>query len=138
MPYSTDADLQDYQSDILDFGILSFAEEHARAQADIQRRLRGEWYPKAGFSATEMDSSLLTSSQFTRLSVYLVLWRYALPALTNWAEGDRFQMMIAFYKARYEEEWDAILKDGVEYDANEDSSVSISEKKPVHHGRLYR
>lgn len=137
MPYSTDADLQDYQADILDMGVSSFAEEHARAQSDIQRRLRGEWWPKTGYS-NEMDNSLLTSSQFERLSVYLVLWKYAIPALTNWIEGDRFQMMIAFFKARYEEEWDAILKDGVEYDANEDSSISNSEKAPIHHGRLFR
>lgn len=137
MPYSTDADLQDYQADILDLGISSFAEEHIKAQGDIRRRLRGEWFPKTGYTG-EMNNTLLTDSQFERLSVYLVLWKYALPALTNWTEGDRFQMMIAFFKARYEEEWDAILKDGVEYDANEDSVISISEKAPLHHGRLVR
>jgi hypothetical protein len=46
--------------------------------------------------------------------------------------------MITFYKSRYGEELEAILRDGVEYDADNDGSLTQAEKKPVHSGRLSR
>jgi len=66
------------------------------------------------------------------------LWKYALPQLTNWVDGDRFQSMITFYKSRYGEELDSILRDGIEYDADNDSVVTEDEKKSIHSGRLSR
>jgi hypothetical protein len=39
--------------------------------------------------------------------------------------------MIDFYKARYGEELEAILADGVEYDADGDGSVTQEERAPV-------
>jgi len=137
MAFSTDANLLDYVPDILDLGIDSFNREHARAQADIERELRIGWWDKKGLSG-EMNSAYLTDSQFTRCSAYLVLWKYALPQLTNWVEGDRFQSMISFYKARYGEELESILRDGVEYDADNDSVITDKEKQSLHHGRLTR
>ena len=46
--FSTDADLQIYQPDILDFGVSSFTtptDYHALAKAEIERQLRIEWFP---------------------------------------------------------------------------------------------
>jgi hypothetical protein len=137
MAFSSDTDLLDYVPDILDLGIDSFASEHARAQADIERELRIGWWDKKGL-AGEMNSAYLTDSQFTRCASYLVLWKYALPQLTNWVEGDRYQSMIGFYKARYGEEIESILRDGVEYDANNDDVIDNKEKQSIHHGRLNR
>ena len=137
MAFSTDIDLQDIIPDILDFGIPSFADEHLLAQADIERTLRAKWYPKLQL-ASEMDATLLTDSQFTKAACYLVLWKYALPKLTNWVDGDRFQNMIEFYKSRYAEELEGVMQDGIEYDANDDSVITEEEKRPVIHGRLYR
>jgi hypothetical protein len=85
-----------------------------------------------------MENSKLTDSQFTRCSAYLVLARYALPQLTNWVEDDRFQNMMDFYKARYGEEFDAILRDGVEYDDDGNSTIDDDEKQSVNSGRLVR
>jgi len=130
MAYSSDADLLKLIPDILDLGIDSFFLEHPKAQADIQRELRIKWWPRKGISG-EMDNTKLTATQFDRVSTYLVMWRYALPQLTNWVDGDRFGNMIDFYRARYGEELDAILGDGVEYDADDDGSVANGEKKPV-------
>jgi len=141
MAMSSDSDLTTYQPDILGYGISAFTSYHATAQGDIERELRVNWYPKAGFSADEMDADLLTESQFTRACVFRVLGWYALPQLTKWNSGgdeDKFQIMMAHYRSAYRDEMDSILKDGVEYDANDDATVSVSEKKPVHHGRLYR
>jgi len=64
-------------------------------------------------------------------SAYLVLYRYVLPQLTNWVDGDRFGNMIDFYKARYGEELEAVLADGVEYDADGDGNIKLDEKQPV-------
>ena len=137
MAFSTDSDLTAIIPDILTFGIASFTAEHALAQAEIERELRYKWYPKLQLSV-EMDATLLTASQWTKASAYLVLWKHALPKLTNWVDGDRFQNMISFYKTRYEEEFAAVIHDGVEYDFNNDNVVSESEKSPVFHGRLVR
>jgi len=137
MAFSTDSDLTALLPDILSLGIASFTDEHARAQADIEREIRNKWWDKTGF-AGELDTTLLTDSQWTRAASYLVLWKYALPQLTNWVDGDRFQNMIEFYRARYGEEMEQVFQDGVEYDADNDGTVTNAEKKPRHSGRLFR
>jgi|TARA_R110000796_G_scaffold187889_1_gene304825 hypothetical protein len=137
MAMSADSDLSAILPDILTLGISSFANEHARVKADIERRLRRDWWPNKVLSG-ELKPNLLTESQFTKAAAYLVLWKYALPMLATWDENDRFYKMISFYKSRYEEEWDEVLRDGVEYDDDEDSTVELSEKLPIHFGRLTR
>ena len=126
MAFSEDKNLQDLVPDILQLGIDTFADEHERAEADIKRELRIKWWDKKGIEG-ELDETLLTDSQFTRCASYLVLWKYALPQLTNWVDGDRFGNMINFYKSRYGEELENILRDGVDYDANNDNVVSNEE-----------
>lgn len=137
MAYSTDADLVELQPDILELGITQFTEEHNKAQADIRRELLGKWWVKKNLGK-EIDYNLLTDSQFTLASAYLVLWKYALPQLTNWSADDRFIEMIAFYKARYQEEMADIMLAGVEYDANDDGELKGDEKVSVGAGRLTR
>ena len=80
--FSSDSDLTFYQPDILTFGISSFSSFHALARADIERDLRIRWFPVysketyrdiAILNTTEMDGTLLTDSQFKRLSVFSCL-----------------------------------------------------------------
>ena len=138
MALSNDNDLLDYVPDLESFGIEDFADDHARAEADIYRQLRAGWFVKTGYSG-EMDSTLLTQTQLTRLGVYRVLGWYVFPKLTKWSdEQDRFEKQMNHYRGEYANEFEAVLRDGVEYDANEDDTVSDSEKAPVHHGRLVR
>ena len=137
MAFSDDSDLEAIIPDLFDLGIPAFTAEHAKAQADVEREIRNQWWHRKGI-AGEMNSSDLTASQWTRSASYLVLWKYALPQLTNWVDGDRFQSMITFYKSRYGEELDSILRDGIEYDADNDSVVTEQEKKSIHSGRLSR
>ena len=137
MAFSNDSDLTDIQPDILDLGIASFYAEHAKAEEDIKREIRSRWWAKTGYGG-EMDSTLLTDSQWTRASAYLVLWKYGLPQLTNWVDGDRFQQMISFYRDMYNQEIEAVFADGVEYDYDEDGSVSDAEKAITITGRLNR
>ena len=44
MAFSTDSDLTDIVPDILTLGIASFADEHAKAQSDIEREIRNRWW----------------------------------------------------------------------------------------------
>jgi uncharacterized Rmd1/YagE family protein len=148
MAMSTDSDLMVYQPEILQYGIDEFTGEHAKAKADILRRVRDEWWSRAKHSYTnttsninDMDETKLTESQFTRCAVYRVLSEYALPQLTKWnAEGDedKFQVMMAHYKKKYEEEFNSILRDGVEYDFDGDSAITVDEEQPFHTRRLVR
>ena len=138
MAYSDDSDLTDIQPDILDLGITSFYAEHAKAQADIERDIRAKWWIRTGRSG-EMDASLLTETQWTRASAYLVLWKYALPQLTNWVDGDRFQSMITFYRDMYHQELQAVYDDGVEYDFDDDGTIESGEEMNIRvSGRLNR
>jgi len=137
MAFSTDSHLTELVPDILDFGITAFTDEHTRAQADIEREIRNRWWHRKGIKG-EMDASYLTESQWTRSAAYLVLWKYALPQLTNWVDDDRFLQMIDFYKARYGEELEAVFADGVEYDADDDGSVTDKEKEVINLKRLDR
>ncbi len=127
MAFSTDTDLQTIVPDIFDLGIETFIDEHAKAEADIKREIRKTWWPRTGKQG-EMDDTLLTDSQWTRASAYLVLWKYALPQLTNWVDGDRFREMITFYRDLYSQELAAVFADGVEYDFDEDGSIADDEQ----------
>lgn len=137
MAFSTDTDLTDLQPDILSLGISAFTDEHTKAYNDIVRELSGKWWSQKGLGGS-LDATLLTDSQFTLASAYLVLWKYALPQLTNWVDGDRFQNMIEFYKTRYGEEMADIMAVGIEYDANNDNVIALEEKASIGAGRLVR
>jgi hypothetical protein len=137
MAFSTDSDLTAIVPDILSLGIDSFADEHAKAEADIKREIRRKWWPRTQFKG-EMNESLLTDSQWTRANVYLVLWKYALPKLTNWVDGDRFREMISFYRDLHSQEMESVFNDGVEYDEDEDGTIQNDEKDLFVAGRLTR
>lgn len=151
MVMSTDDNLIEYQADILDYGIDDFESYHAKAREDILRKLRAEWWVRSrnmtnfdisrSLPSLEMDADRLTESQFTRCACYRVLSEYALPQLTKWnasGDEDKFQVMMMHYRKKYEEEFNSILQDGVEYDFNNDDTVSQSEKQPFHTRRMIR
>ena len=146
--------LQKIQPDILGFGIATFVDQIQFAENDVLRRIREEWWERyrhqvrykdiTKVTTVEMTNSKLTPSQWELSVVYLALWKYIYPQLTKWrdpdtGEGkDTFQVQIDFYRDRYEEEFQAILRDGVEYNENEDGTVQDSEKEPLHMLRLVR
>jgi Zn/Cd-binding protein ZinT len=149
MAMSTDDDLLKYQPEILNYGIDEFTEEHAKARADILRKLRSEWWNKAktynafpgNSKYAEMDETKLTESQFNRVAVFRVLSEYVLPQLTKWNnenEEDKFQVMMKHYEKRYKTEFAEILLDGVEYDFDGDGTVQDDERGSIHSKRLTR
>ena len=148
------SNLQAIQPDILGFGITDFGVQLQFAENDVLRRVREEWWERyrhtvrykdiTKVTSVEMTNSKLTNAQWTQSVVYLALWKYVYPILTKWrdpdtGEGkDTFQVQIDFYRDRYEEEFQAVLRDGVEYDEDSSGAVSDSEKEPIHHLRLVR
>ena len=152
MAMSTDADLIEYQPDILNYGIDEFTDYHDKARDDILRRLRTEWWVRGkNFKvelgsvrttfALEMDDTKLDETQFTKCAVYLVLCEYALPQLTKWnatGDEDKFQVMMTHYRKKYDAEFNQILQDGVRYDYDQDGTVEDIEKQPFHSRRMIR
>jgi hypothetical protein len=64
--------------------------------------------------------------------------------LTKWKDPqggdgqDAFQVQMAHYRTKYSEEFNAVLRDGVEYNEDGDDTVTASEKEPIHTLRLVR
>ena len=148
------ANMTDYQPDILGYGITDFDTQLQFAEDDVIRQIREEWWERyrhtvrykdiTKVTTLELDSSKLTPAQFKRATIYKALAEYIYPQLTKWKDPqggdgqDAFQVQITCYRAKYAEEFNAVLRDGVEYDEDGDSTVSASEKEPIHHLRLVR
>ena len=148
-------DVTKYQPDIFGFGIASTDTEavnfFAQTTNDILRQLRIEWWPVyktnvytdiTVLNTNEMVDTKVNLDQFERAGVYLFIGRFLAPALTKFrpeTEKDRFERMGEHYMSEYNKEWDAILEDGVEYDASGDGTIVKNEREPLHStGRLVR
>jgi|SRR5210317_144897 hypothetical protein len=148
MAMSTDADILEYFPDLYDYGIQEFDSFHAKTQEDILRELRIRWWPTqqnrirhdiSVIVPVEMDYEWLTLSQFTRTAVFHCLAYYILPQLSKFEpDGDRFAEMMKYYRERYQEEFELVLRDGVEYDFDQDSSISVEERQPQNFLKLQR
>ena len=132
--FATDTDLLEYEPDIQKYGIAEFDSDHEKTYDDLIRLLNIRWFPKAqhgqvdisviGTSNQRLSPSMLTASQFKRAAVYHVLAYYIYPKLSKFEEEiDVFERKMNYYKQKFEEEFDLILRLGVEYDL--DSSGDI-------------
>jgi len=144
----TASDVTKYQPDAFDFGIASNSTEATnffdQVDNDIFRQLRIEWWPVyktniftdiTVLNTAEMVNTKVNLDQFERAGVYLFLGRFLLPALTKFrpeTEKDRFERMAEYYMSQYNMEWRMILEDGVEYDVDSNSSISVNEREPLH------
>jgi hypothetical protein len=43
-----------------------------------------------------------------------------------------------YYRQKYNEEFQAVLRDGVEYDEDGNDTITVDEKEPIHKLRLVR
>jgi len=148
------SDIQVYQPDIAEYGITDFDTQLQQAENDVIRQIREEWWERyrhtvrykdiTKVTSLELDSGKLTNSQWTRSVVYKALADYILPMLTKWKDpqggdgADTFQVKMDYYRKKYNEEFQAVLRDGVDYDEDDSGTVSESEKEPIHHLRLVR
>ena len=148
------SEVQKYQPDIAEFGITDFDTQLQFAEDDVIRQIREEWWERyrhtvrykdiTKVTTLELDSSKLTNAQWLRFVVYNALAEYIYPILTKWKDPqggdgqDAFQVQIDFYRKKYAEEFQAVLRDGVEYDEDSSGSITASEKEPIHNLRLVR
>jgi hypothetical protein len=144
-------DVSNYQADIYEFGLASTTSEVTffitQTTNDILRELRTRWWPvyKSNvytditvLNTVEMVDTKVDLDQFKRAGVFLFLSRFFLPTLTKFrpeADKDRFERMIEFYTSAYAKEFQSILEDGVNYDADAGGSISVSEREPLHGSR---
>ena len=146
--------VQEYQPDIASFGITNFDTQLQHAEDDVIRQVREEWWERyrhtvrykdiTKVTSLELVSSKLTGAQFRRAVCYKALGEYIFPQLSKFrdpstGEGkDSFQVQMDYYKNRYNEEFQAVLRDGVEYDEDSSGTIQASEKEPIHTLRLVR
>lgn len=148
MAFATIDDVLEYEPTIQDYGIYDFDDALTKAQSDVERHLRINWWPTQqigkyditviGLNA-EMNSALLTDSQLTRATVFNALAYYIFPRLSKFEPDlDVFQIKMDYYKSRFSEEIQAVIQDGVEYDIDNDGTVTDVEKEPSYFLRLQR
>lgn len=148
MAFATIDDVLEYEPTIRDYGIHDFDDTLTKAQADVERYLRIHWWPTQQIGKyditviglnSELNADLLTESQFTRATVFYALAYFIFPKLSKFEpELDVFQVKIDYYKSRFQEEITAVIQDGVEYDIDNDGTVTDVEKEPAYFLRLQR
>lgn len=148
MAYATNSSLTQYVPSIVNHGITDFTTQLTEAEGDVNRYLEVNWYNKTftqGFDqigravGAEFDATLLTDTQWTRATVFRALYAHILPLLSPFAvSGDTFQTMIEYYRNRFHEEIDMEIAKGVEYDLDNDGTVTRTEKHKVRNDRIYR
>ena len=148
-------DVSNYQADIYEFGFSSTSSEVtffiAQTTNDILRELRIRWWPVykqnvftdiTVLNTAEMVDTKINLDQFKRAGAFLFLYKFFLPTVTKFrpeADKDRFERMIEFYRSEFNNEFQSILEDGVEYDSDSNATISVNEREPLHgSGRLTR
>ena len=145
MALITENDILEYVPDIHEYGIQDFSDMISKSENDIYRLLRIRWWPDVAskiYDVTlsdtsrygEMDTNKLNPAELKRSAVYHVLAYYILPKLTKHeVDGDRFTNMIDFYKARFDEEFDLMIRE-LHYDFDSDGLYENNER--VHREQL--
>lgn len=145
--YATNDDLISIVGgEIFDNGVDDFTDELTRATSDVNRYIDVNWFQKTRGGSTKrivsvgetFDPDKLTASQWKNSTIYLALYRYILPQLSPFRGSDSFMQQITFYKERYFEEVKEVMASGIEYDTNDDGSISQDEVYEHRQDRVYR
>jgi hypothetical protein len=124
--------------------VIEWDIEIARSENEINRVISVRWWPtrrkNRGLKDADLiDTTRLDSTQWTQATVYHALAYHICPKLTQFApDRDKFQIMMEYYRGRFEHEMDLILREGVQYDLDDDGVVESSESKSVTPLRLVR
>jgi hypothetical protein len=147
--YATINNLLDHEPTIQDYGVLDWDNELAKSQVEVNRILSVRWWPQyskqfkvnitiVGQMAL-MDPNRLNGDQWTQATCYHALAFHICPKLTQFSpEKDRFQVMMDYYRQRFEQEMDLAIREGVQYDINLDGMISNFEKLPDTYLRIRR
>lgn len=142
--FATISDLLEVEPTIQDYGQLDFDIELDKSQTEVVRVLTVRWWnaykKRLGYGdSARVDADLLTASQWTQATVYHALAYHICPKLTQFSpETDKFQVMMDYYRGRFEHEMDLCLREGVQYDADDSGTVSDTERVTISTLRLQR
>lgn len=145
MAFATYDNLKSVEANIDEYGVLDWDTELERSEGEIKRVLKVRWWDvyvrqHPSLINTLPNWTLLDDTQFTQACVYHSLAYHICPKLTQFsgAEPDRFQVMMDYYSKRFEHEMDLILREGVAYDIDGDSTVERTEQTATKTLRLVR
>ena len=144
MAYATLDDLVLVEPTITEYGVLDWDAELARSEVEINRILQVRWfqaYQKTQGSIVTFDATKLTATQWTQATVYHALAYHIAPKLTKFENAgaeDKFQVMMNYYQGRFEHEMDLCLRLGVDYDADNNNTVTDAEKQSLQSLKLVR
>ena len=144
MSYATLDDLLQVEPTITDYGVLDWDAELARSETELNRILQVRWflaYQKTQSNNLTFDAALLTASQWTQATVYHALAFHICPKLSKFETAgneDKFQVMMNYYQGRFEHEMDLCLRLGVEYDLDNNNTVTATEKQSLQGLKLVR
>jgi hypothetical protein len=144
MAYATLDNLVLVEPTITEYGVVDWDAELARSEVEINRILQVRWWPmyqKDRGGSLTFTSTLLTETQWTQATVYHALAYHIAPKLTKFEQQgneDKFQVMMKYYQGRFEHEMDLCLRLGVEYDLDNNNTVSTSEKDSYNQLKLTR
>jgi hypothetical protein len=144
MAYATLDDLLQVEPNIQEYGVIEWDFELARSEAELNRVLTVRWWQsyrkRLGLSdSAPLDPTLFDPAQWTTATVYHALAYHICPKLTQFSpETDRFQVMMDYYRGRFEHEMDLCIREGVRYDANDNGTLEDTEKMSDHNLRLRR
>jgi len=131
MAYATLDDLLQVEPTIQDYGVLDWDTELARSETEVKRIIKVRWwqgYAKSRNITTDIDFDKLDDTQWTQATVYHALAYHICAKLTQFsgAEPDKFQVMMEYYQGRFEHEIDLVLREGVKYDIDGDSTYEFN------------
>lgn len=138
MAFATNTDLENLVSSVFEHGVDDWSTELSRAEEDVLKKIQIEWYDRR-YSGLNWDATNLVESQWTTATCYRALAYYIMPKLSGWRpEGDSFREQIEFYSNRYAEEMNDQFAIGIQYDRDDDGTVTESETYPAIQNRLWR
>tara|TARA_R110000851_G_scaffold211412_2_gene363974 strand:+ start:1351 stop:1767 length:417 start_codon:yes stop_codon:yes gene_type:complete len=138
MAFATDSQLLEYVNTIFDHGVESWQTELDRAEDDVIRKIKVEWYNKR-YSPSNFEAAELVATQWTAATIYRAIAYYIMPGLSQWRpESDSFREQIEFYQARYAEEIDDQFAVGIQYDFNNDDTIDAGEVYNASQTRVWR
>jgi hypothetical protein len=145
MAYATIDDLLQVEPNITEFGVIDWEIELERSEREVNRVLTVRWWQDyqrkhPRIQNTDIRTDLLDPTQFTMAVVYHSLAYHICPKLTQFSgtDPDKFQVMMDYYRGRFEHEMDLVLREGVRYDLDDDSEFERSETGRIDSLRLRR
>lgn len=144
MAYANLSDLLQVEPNIQEYGVIAWDIELSRSETELNRVLTVRWwqgYRRAlGFNdSAQLDATLLDPTQWTQATVYHALAYSICPKLSQFSpDKDKFQVMMEYYRGRFEHEMDLCLREGVRYDADDSGTFSDTEKLSDRSLRLRR